>query len=71
MSIVISYIIGIVRHLRMLADIVIQLLRVLYLLMLTIGIILGEASIHLSHERIPIHAVTVKDCLIDFFLDIP
>ena len=70
-TIVIPYIIGIVRLLRMLADIVVQLLRVLYLLMLTIGIVLGEVSIHLSHERIPIHAVTVKDRLIDFFLDIP
>ena len=39
--------------------------------MVTIGIVLGETSIHLSHERIPIHAVTVKDCLIDFFLYIP
>jgi hypothetical protein len=39
--------------------------------MVTVFIILIQTGIHLSHERVPVHTIAVKDGLIDFFLDIP
>ena len=36
-----------------------------------IGIVLIQSDIHLSHERVPVHTVTVEDGLIDIFLNIP
>ena len=68
---VISYIIGVVRLLGMGVDIVLQVIGIVDFLMVAIGIVLRQTGIHLRHEGVPVHAVTVEDFLIDFFLDVP
>ena len=53
------------------ADVVVQVIGIVYLNILAILVILVQLDIHLRHEGVPVHAVAVEDCLIDFLLVIP
>ena len=68
---VITDIIGVVGLRRMRINVVVQVGDILDVTMVSIGIILGKSGIHLRHESIPVHAVTVKDSLIYLFLNVP
>ena len=52
-------------------DVMLQVIDVVDFRMFTISIVLIQTCIHLSHKGVPVHAVAVKDILIDFFLYVP
>ena len=70
-SFIVTDVVGVVGLRRMGGDILIQVFRTANFLMVSIGIVLGKTGVHLCHESVPVHAVAVKDLLIDFLLDIP
>ena len=68
---IVTDVIGVVGLRWMGGDILIQVFRTANLLMVAIGIVLGKTGVHLCHESVPVHAVTIKDLLIDLLPDIP
>ena len=68
---VITYIIGVVGLVGVSVHIVLQVIGVVDFLMVTIGIILCQPCIHLSHKCIPVHTVAVIDRFVYFFFYVP